>query len=308
MGEQRLQGLAGDAEVEQAGHHRVIEGAARPQAEAAELGAEPVAAVGDVGPPIDRIPHLVPGHHVAHRIERAGEAALMQRRAVDRRRRERRGDGLGRKIPAVADRRGEAKARHLVELIAQHRHAACRAARSPVEIAFLAELLLEGRDRLVEADEQRPPFAADHDVPAARDGDQVAGRLVEPPVDRLAVRRRQLDAEQQPEAQAPFGELQGPPFAAHGEVLDLAIAPGDLAAGVRQGEIDGRAGEIVAQQPGAIAPGEAGEGRAARCIGAGRDRKPQRREGNLRRKLAVPAVPGAREGDLRFSHARNLMC
>src|SRR5260221_2913508 len=136
----------------------------------------------------------------------------------------------------------------------------------------------------------------------------MAGRLVEAPIGgRPAARRRQLEAEEDPEAQAPFGQPQGPPLAADDEILDLAIAPRDLAAGMRQVELDGRAGEVVAQQLDPVADLESGEGRPARGIGARGQRKTKRREGNLRRMLSVPAVPGALERDHRFGHGRTLM-
>src|SRR5262249_20892178 len=154
----------------------------------------------------------------------------------------------------------EAEGRHLVELVAQDGDRPRRAPRAEIEISLLGELALERRHGFVEGQQQRRTLAADDEMTRADAGNEVARRLIAAPARRRAGdRRRKLDAEQHPEAQAPLGQFDRAPGAAHGEGASTIVTPGDLAAGMGERQADARPRQIASQEPGSIAYREAGE-------------------------------------------------
>ena len=191
------------------------------------------------------------------------------------------------------------KARHLLEIVAQAREGAARAARAQIEIALLLELSAQRRRIGMEGRQQRRRLLRQHHgaMPRMRRA-QLAGLLIVAPFDRRLIRiRLPVESPAQPEAQAPFAQLDRGPAEAQRVGLRLAVAEVEFRAGVRQAQRDllapHRARSIANR---AALRRKIGEGVLAGGIGDRRQREAARQLAHLRRPLADPAVPAAAAG------------
>ncbi len=248
-----------------------------PDAEPAELPAVPKPAESGVGPPIDEIVDMVPGHHVMHGLQGVLELGGFRLFRVLRPGRLRAVDG-----------NLHPHLRRFFQVEAQGEESALDRPGAQIEVPLVQKLRLQSRQILVDGDQERGLGRMQRETPAAGSAFELSGRAV---VAEVGLRPA-VNAQQHPEPEAPFAERLRAPVEAQPACPIEAVAPVEARAGEAQVEADLLIADGAGAEHHAVSRRQSRGSVLAGRVQDRREDEPRGQVAHLGRQVGVPAPPG----------------